>query len=238
MSLIFQETLENKPYLILNISSDPLIRYAWSRLARASSSSRWRRSFSWRRRSFSWRSRSTWARSCCNSSRTERGTDTGSNTLMDAIAASSLHIRLDCYSASPRRKRQGGAIQILTGGYSYRSNVTATWDRPGSQDQSTPPTLGSFEGRAGPTASVLLPSAVLARRGGVVDEDPEGHDRRSGERIPSHGRRGQYLLAPTVRHRRQRQGVAVAHSGGGTEMRIGLPPKIWSSHNANRTTGR
>src|ERR1700682_4854668 len=27
MSLIFQETLENKPYLILNISSDPLIRY-------------------------------------------------------------------------------------------------------------------------------------------------------------------------------------------------------------------
>ena len=30
------------------------------------------------------------ARSCCNSSRTERGTDTGSNTLMVAIAASSL----------------------------------------------------------------------------------------------------------------------------------------------------
>src|SRR6202171_1570465 len=112
MSLIFQETLENKPYLILNISSDPLIRYAWSRLARASSSSRWRRSFSWRRRSFSWRSCSTWARSCCNSSRTEKGTDTGSNTLIDAIAASSLHIRLDSYSASPRRKRQGSANQI------------------------------------------------------------------------------------------------------------------------------
>ena len=50
-------------------------------------------------------------RSCCNSSRTERGTDTGSNTLIDAIAASSLHIRLDSYSASPRRKRQGGAVQ-------------------------------------------------------------------------------------------------------------------------------
>src|ERR1700687_4866664 len=111
----------------------------------------------------------------------------------------------------------------LTGGYSYRSNVTATWDRPGSQDQSTPPTLGSIEGRAGPTSSVQLQSAVLARRGGVVDEDPEWHDRRSGGRIPSHGRRGQYLLAPTVRHRRQRQGVAVAHSGGGTEKRISAP---------------
>jgi integrase/recombinase XerD len=34
------------------------------------------------------------------------------NTLIDAIAASSLHIRLDSYSASPRRKRQGGAIQV------------------------------------------------------------------------------------------------------------------------------
>ena len=52
------------------------------------------------------------ARSCCNSSRTEKGTDTGSNTLIDAIAASSLHIRLDRYSASPRRKRQGGANQV------------------------------------------------------------------------------------------------------------------------------
>jgi hypothetical protein len=33
--------------------------------------------------------------------------------LIDAIAASSLHIRLDSYSANPRRKRQGGANQVL-----------------------------------------------------------------------------------------------------------------------------
>lgn len=32
--------------------------------------------------------------------------------MIDAIAASSLHIRLDSYSASPRRKGQGGAIQV------------------------------------------------------------------------------------------------------------------------------
>ena len=36
----------------------------------------------------------------------QRAPDTGSNTLMDAIAASSLHIRIDRYSASPRRKKQ------------------------------------------------------------------------------------------------------------------------------------
>jgi hypothetical protein len=33
--------------------------------------------------------------------------------LIDAIAASTLHIRLNSYSANPRRKRQGGAIQVL-----------------------------------------------------------------------------------------------------------------------------
>jgi hypothetical protein len=32
--------------------------------------------------------------------------------LMDAIAASSLHIGLITYSASPQRKGQGGAIQV------------------------------------------------------------------------------------------------------------------------------
>jgi hypothetical protein len=52
---------------------------------------------------------------CSCSSRTEKGTDTRLNTLIDAIAASSLHIRLDSYSASPRRKRQGGAIQVPQG---------------------------------------------------------------------------------------------------------------------------
>jgi hypothetical protein len=31
---------------------------------------------------------------------------------MDAIAASSLHIQLDSYYASPRRKGQGGANQV------------------------------------------------------------------------------------------------------------------------------
>ena len=47
------------------------------------------------------------ARSCCNSSRTEKGTDTGSNTLMDAIAASSLHIRLDSTLRVPDGKGKG-----------------------------------------------------------------------------------------------------------------------------------
>src|SRR5512132_4060030 len=81
-------------------------RCAWSRMARASSSSR-------RRRSCSWRSCSTWARSCCNSSRTEKGTDTGSNTLIDAIAASSLHIRLDSTLRVPDGKGKGALIKYL-----------------------------------------------------------------------------------------------------------------------------
>jgi hypothetical protein len=41
---------------------------------------------------------------------------------MDAIAASSLHIRIDSYSAIPRRKRQGGAIQLLKGEGECSSN--------------------------------------------------------------------------------------------------------------------
>src|ERR1700687_4409806 len=118
-------------------------------------------------------------------------------------------VRQHRHVTTGRRAYDCPGVQLLsgggpTGGYSYRSNVKARWNRPGSQDQSTPPTLGSIGGRAGPTSSVRLRSAVLAPRGGVVDEGPEWHDRRSGEGIPSHGRRGQYLLAPTVRHRRQR----------------------------------
>src|SRR3954464_14515148 len=86
-----------------------------------------------------------------------------------------------------------------------------------------PPTPGSVGGRAGPTSSVRLPSAGRARRGGVFDEGPEGHDRGSGERIPKPGRRGRSLLAPTDWHRRQRPGVAVAHSGEETVKRISAP---------------
>jgi hypothetical protein len=46
---------------------------------------------------------------------------------MDAIAASSRHIRLDRYSASPRRKRQGGAIQVLP---EYMADSMTIDDRP------------------------------------------------------------------------------------------------------------
>ena len=81
-------------------------RWAWSRFVRASSSSR-------RSRSFSRRSWSTWARSCCNSSRTETGTDTGSNTLMDAITASSLNIRLNRYTCESPAEKARGANQAL-----------------------------------------------------------------------------------------------------------------------------
>src|ERR1700687_4744696 len=41
MSLIIQETLENKPYLILNISSDPLIRYAPTPFVQSGPDPRW-----------------------------------------------------------------------------------------------------------------------------------------------------------------------------------------------------
>src|SRR5271157_1742706 len=108
-------------------------------------------------------------------------------------------------------RQQAGQLAGTLTGPPKRGHRTAPY-----QSQSKLPTLGPIGGRARPTSSVRLRSAVLAQRGEEVEEGSRLPDRWSDERIRKHGRYGQHLLVPIAVHRRQRQGVAAAHSGAET----------------------